>query len=330
DKNGAGLDIPAFLLSHLSDDPVTYTNIARVLMMLDKDQDPRNGITISAAIQDAHFQKIDWTTTDLENAAAPMVAEATSLDGTPHRLPTAAEAAAHLYSTWLCATAGLYDGSTSGQFGTETNSDGKPKFSGGHFGLIVTSDNRVFASIEFNSDNALDLRRFVVEGSADAATRSATASTMQPSPMSATFKWDDAGGVTGQWQTPEGFSGGTSATRTGVPNKAAWRFVTYPFPWQGATGGDFVSGFQLDIDTAGTVSGTWGFLETMDNIWQWHGNANADGSLSALVGTPDHFQWKIDGVLDRQAATATGTVRNFDGSVAKTFDVGAPLIGCRL
>lgn len=114
----ATLVIPPSLVPSgvLSD--VRTLNIARFLLMLDSDGEPENGITISNPVRQlaASWAQVDFSTTDLDAELAAIVSDAASVDGTPHALPTATDALAHLGETASCAYAGAFSGPFSGDY----------------------------------------------------------------------------------------------------------------------------------------------------------------------------------------------------------------------
>jgi Putative Ig domain len=87
-------------------------NLARFLMMLDRDGDPLNGIQISAAVTAAaaNWPAVDFTTTDLPSELAGIIAQVDSIDGVTHSLPDAAAAQAHLQAALACAYSGGFVG----------------------------------------------------------------------------------------------------------------------------------------------------------------------------------------------------------------------------
>ena len=93
-------------------------NIARFIQMLDMDGDPNNGIEISALVRQAadNWAQVDFLTADLDTDLVTIIADAASVDGTPHALPTEQQALAHLDETLDCAYAGAYAGTHSGTY----------------------------------------------------------------------------------------------------------------------------------------------------------------------------------------------------------------------
>lgn len=91
-------------------------NIARFIQMLDKDGDPDNGIEISDLVRQAadNWAQVDFLTANLDADLVTIIADAASVDGTPHSLPTEQQALAHLDETLECAYAGAYAGTHSG------------------------------------------------------------------------------------------------------------------------------------------------------------------------------------------------------------------------
>jgi hypothetical protein len=88
-------------------------NIARFLLMLDKDNTPTNGIEISRKVQE---RAKAWGAINFKSAVFPseavytMITNASVEDGVTHSLPTDEVATTHLRTTLLCANAGAYVG----------------------------------------------------------------------------------------------------------------------------------------------------------------------------------------------------------------------------
>ena len=92
-------------------------NIARFLMMLDADNNPSNGISISNKVTK---KAKEWLPINFDSSSFPSQAvigylvESSVEDNAVHKLPTADEATKHLRTTLLCANTGSFIGSYSG------------------------------------------------------------------------------------------------------------------------------------------------------------------------------------------------------------------------
>lgn len=98
-------------LSHIE-----VVNRVRLLMMLDEDNIPSNGIVISSKVQSkaTEWGAVDFAAVDFLNEVNTIQLEATAEDGKAHLLPSAIDAIAHLKTTMLCSYAGAFVGDYSG------------------------------------------------------------------------------------------------------------------------------------------------------------------------------------------------------------------------
>jgi hypothetical protein len=108
---------PVDLLANGSGNSPYVLNVVRLLSMLDQDGDSTNGIQISAAVTSAaaHWAQVDFNTTDLPAAVAPLIALAMAADGGTHVLPDAAAAKSSLASNYYCTYSGGFVGTYQGE-----------------------------------------------------------------------------------------------------------------------------------------------------------------------------------------------------------------------
>lgn len=97
-------------------DAEAVLNRVRLLMMLDRDGDPGNGLTISATVQAAAagWGGVDFASAGFDGALAGVIADVAAADGRTPVLPDPAAARAHLEDTVHCTTSGVYVGTYSG------------------------------------------------------------------------------------------------------------------------------------------------------------------------------------------------------------------------
>lgn len=143
-------------------------NIVRFLMMLDENEDPTDGISISQSVRDVatNWTQVDFATNDLANELVMIISDVSSVDNRTAPLPSASAASDHLTSTAHCVMSGYFVGS----------------YSGDRAGTIVVIVNpatgRVFARIpgspvDYETDDPIsvdDTRTFVADandGSSD-------------------------------------------------------------------------------------------------------------------------------------------------------------------
>jgi hypothetical protein len=91
-------------------------NRVRLLMMLDEDNTPSNGIVISPKVQvkAKGWSAVDFSATDFLNEVNAIQLEATAEDGVAHTLPSSGDAIAHFKTTLLCSSAGVFVGDYTG------------------------------------------------------------------------------------------------------------------------------------------------------------------------------------------------------------------------
>jgi hypothetical protein len=129
---------PVDLVTHGTGASKRVLNVERFLMMLDQDNNPNNGIQISAAVTAAAagWAPVDFDTADLPTTLAPLIQQASAADGVSHVLSDAATAQAHLRSAFFCTRSGGYQGTygtesapgTRGDFSVDVAPDGSMQF----------------------------------------------------------------------------------------------------------------------------------------------------------------------------------------------------------
>ena len=74
---------PVDLVTGGSADDTEVRNIVRFLLMLDQNEDPSDGISISQPVRDlaANWPQIEFTASDLDNELVNIIAEVASADG---------------------------------------------------------------------------------------------------------------------------------------------------------------------------------------------------------------------------------------------------------
>ncbi|MBX5461864.1 MAG: putative Ig domain-containing protein [Steroidobacteraceae bacterium] len=93
---GGSVITPLDLVPFGSSTTLTVQNIVRFLLLMDSDNDPANGISISEGLRSRarNWPAVSFSTTDLEAALASIIPD-TSVDGAVRALPSAADAQAH-------------------------------------------------------------------------------------------------------------------------------------------------------------------------------------------------------------------------------------------
>jgi hypothetical protein len=91
-------------------------NIARLLLMLDGDQYPATGITISTGLRDIadNWAPVDFGAADFAAELVRIIADIASIEGrTVAAPPTTADAFSHLDASLACAYSGAFRGTFS-------------------------------------------------------------------------------------------------------------------------------------------------------------------------------------------------------------------------
>jgi len=233
--NGKSIVTPVDLVSGGSSSSVEVQNIVRLLIMLDDDGDPSNGINISPSVLAAasNWSQVDFSSTDLSVELTSIISDAASADGGTHTLPSASAAQAHLESTLLCSYSGAYKGTFSGS-------------DRGTFGILVdsSSGNAIGVAYSIPSDQYIGL-----SGTAPISYDQNVAFVSGNTTTGATFsgQFTSVNGVSGSWQnSPD--SGSFSGSRIGGVTDAAYRFTG------NYTGNDFGL-FSFDVNGSNNVTG---------------------------------------------------------------------------
>lgn len=249
---GKSVVTPIDLVSEGSSDSVEVQNIVRLLMMLDEDDDPSNGITISPAILNMadDWTQVDFSTSDLPSELVSIISDTVSSGGM-HRLPSLDEAKAHLEDTLLCSYAGAYKGTFSGddngRFGILIDVS-----SGGVKGVAYSVPGDQFIGLSGQAPITYDQNVSFVSGN---TTSGATF----------TGNFTSVNGVAGSWENSLFSTVGTfSGERIGGVVDAKYRFTgNYTGDNQGLLSFDINNSnsltgvaYNIGFDTLLTVSGT--------------------------------------------------------------------------
>jgi len=243
DVAGASLVTPVSMVSGATDETnPTVSNIARFLQSLDDDQDPSNGISISAdVITAAAGQVLDFTSAAFDTNADALVRTLrnTAYGDMTNGLVSSASAEQHLRGTLLGELAGAYTGTYTevpvGDRGT----------------WVFTADE--FGNITGCGESTVYLETFSIAGtvSSSGATEVVAGSTSNGATFSGSINLN--GSVSGNWSnTIDGSSGtysGSLATGN-VPNCSTSSNPSTP-PTAGNLGGLVISG--TDTAVIGTL-----------------------------------------------------------------------------
>ena len=114
--NPKALMTPVDLVANGTGTSTYVVNVARFLMLLERDGDPTNGIEISPAVTAAAagWSQVDFNSGDLSTVLASIIAEVNLADAAVHTLPDAATAQAHLRDAFYCVSSGVFAGAYTG------------------------------------------------------------------------------------------------------------------------------------------------------------------------------------------------------------------------
>jgi len=295
-SNGKSIVTPVDLVSGGSSSSVEVQNIVRLLMMLDDDGDPSNGINISSSVLTIaeNWPQIDFSAADLSAELTSIISDAASADGGTHTLPDANVAQAHLESTLLCSYAGAYKGAFSGD-------------DNGNFGFLIDASNGNVMGVAYSIpfDQYIDLSgRTPISYDQNVAFVSGNTTT------GATFsgQFTSVNGVSGSWQnSPD--SGSFSGSRIGGATDAAYRFTG------NYIGNDFGL-FSFDVNGSNNVTGV-AYSVAGDELFTVSGTVSgttltataSDGT--AIAGTLNTATGGLSGTWNDSAEGLSGT---FSGS----------------
>lgn len=279
-------------------------NVVRLLMMLDADGNPDNGIQLSAEVQ---TQAENWSTLDFsleplqfesELQLQTIITDAQTADGGSHLLPSETEAEAHLTKSLYCAYSGAFTGTYSGK-------------DSGSWGMIVKTDGYI-AGVGYSSFFATS---FTLEGSSILSLDGNRAFTSGSSAVGADFSgsltsYDD---VSGEWQNAYYVeSGPFTGTRLTLSAGSAKYRASGLFE-----GGD-LGLFAMEIATDGTVSG-YAYSVAGDVLYPITGSydeANGNMSATASDGTTTVT---ITGYFDPTTESFSGSWENSADALSGTF-----------
>ncbi len=284
---------------------LSVQNRVRLLMMLDADNNPDNGITISSSVQAAasmwptlNFNQSD---TSFDTAVAPILTSVNTADSRVAVLPSAATARTHVNATLRCTRSGgfrgTYGGSDRGPISLMV--DAETGYVLGYFSSAFTPGsppNTISAAATVSFDQT---GSFSIPGSA----------TSNSTSFSGTFSSPDA--ISGAWNLAAN-NGTFSLDRIGGLPNASHRFT-------GIASGSGSVIFTFDVSISGGVTGV--VYDATNNS-----QATLSGTVSGTTLTGQATDGTIiNGALNTSNGTLTGTW-NKPPSYSGTF-TGS---GCKL
>lgn len=280
-------------------------NVVRLLMMLDEDGNPDNGIQLSAAVQTQaeNWSELDFSLDALQFESAlqlqTIITDAQTADGGSHLLPSETEAGDHLTKSLYCAYSGAFTGTYSGK-------------DSGSWGMIVNTNGNITGA----GYSSFFATSFTLEGSSTLSLDGNRAFTSGSAVVGADFSGSltSYDKVSGEWQNAYyAESGPFAGTRLTLSAGSAKYRASGLFD-----GGD-LGLFAMEIATDGTVSG-YAYSVAGDALYPITGSydeANGNMSATASDGTTTVT---ITGYFDPTTESFTGSWENSADALSGTFD----------
>lgn len=306
---GQAVITPVDLVSNGTTSHQAVQNMVRLLMVLDSDGNPDNGIKIAPAVQAAAanwsavtFDQATNTFAGDSNVVSIVAAANVANGGTSYSLQTATTAQSHLEATLRCARSGGFKGTYSG-------SDHGP------VGVMVDATTGVVTGY-FNSAVTPSYPPGTISGStATTLNQSGSFSVVSGgASFGTTFDghYDSPNVLVGSWAQGTG-SGTFAMNRIGGQANAAYRFT-------GKFLGTGYGLFTFDVDTIGGVNGV-AYDVTSDALLTLSGNVTG----TMLTGTASNGT-QITGTLNTSTGALSGSWTNTALGASGTYSGG----GCKL
>ena len=304
ETEGKSLITPVDLVEQGSSSSGPVVNTARLLISLDQDADPSNGITIS---QDIQMRAQDWTLDinsddfdqQLESIKPDLEEEYESFS----IFPDETTARNHLEATFRCSYAGayvgIYDGTDEGNFGILVSA------ADGHVsGLAYSTVSDQFIELMGQTPISYDQMVAFTSGSTSEGTRF-------------NGQFTSVNEVEGAWGYPPDptIGGDVSGERIGGDQYAVYRATG---TWQ-TDSFDEYGVFTFDVNDSGKITG-FAYNIAYDI------SGNLDGSLSGTnISATTSDGTRVTGTLDRETGVLRGRFDDLAG-FSGTFEGS----GCQL
>jgi len=352
----------------LSSDPVVRANIKAVLLMMDADGNPANGIQIPTAVVNATFgSTVNWNSTDPTTDFAPLLAQVRSLDpsGTHNWPASAAAVNSHFDPRWTCAMVSSYTTTMSGP--TFTNTDGFTQTFQATLAWAVMPTGATgklqFSSMPYAFGGEFRFTTAPVQPGPtptiaatadqypDAGEFAPLVSPQLSPPLSLTASIDGVGNVTGTW-AGGGYTGAAvnqysmdarlemsnnngNKTQAQPFTTAKYSFLLYPIYLTYNTT-VVVKAFHLQIDAVGNI---WAYLsDSTDSsavgtpIMTKMGDGNTINIANKSNSTHSYnggYEWQLIGTFDQNTTTISGTL-SFDNGSSLLFTAPTAMPGCSM
>ncbi|MEW8027087.1 MAG: hypothetical protein AB2792_10125 [Candidatus Thiodiazotropha sp.] len=312
---GKSVITPIDLVSGGNSSSTEVLNLVRFLLMLDRDGDPTNGITISPAVQAIaeNWSAVDFTTGSLSSELVSIISDATSADGTSHTLPNATTARSHLESTLLCVRAGAY----SGTFGGDDS---------GPFGVLVDASNGLLSGFAYSAFDGLLILSGSTAVSFDQNATFISGDVSSGATFSGQFNSPDT--LSGNWNLSSTAESGTfSGSRIGGAANAAYRF-TGSFTSNASSPVSSNGLFTFDIDNSDNITGiahtVYASDGTQNETVPFSGSVTGT-SLLAQIMDGNVVDATISGTLNKSTGTLSGSWSDTDGNTGTYSGRGCKL-----
>lgn len=241
------------LVANGSADSVELQNIVAFFMLLDEDQNPSNGFTLSSALltflENNDWMPISFTASDFANqtALATIIADLSSIEGDVRALPSSSEASSVVQLGYWCSASGLYagtyDGGDEGTFVVAIDSA-----NGNVGGWVYSELDQATLLIDFLSGSPLtvDLNSGFIAGNVSTASYSGSLTNFNE--------------LEGTWSNPQfSINGDFEGVRVIAPENEAFRFSILYFN-DAAGGNPFAAPanyglIQVNVDSNNNVNG---------------------------------------------------------------------------
>lgn len=243
---------PVDLVAAGSIDLAEVQNIARFLLMLDENDDPTDGISISTNVRQAaaNWAQVDFTAADFDNEVVTIVSDVASVDSRAASLSGAAAARDHLAQSVHCVMSGFFRG----------------RFTGARTDIIVLVMNPATGVIAAFHSGAPSNYESTEAVSVDQA-RTFTAPSLSGDGNQLEGQFDSYDRISGVYSI-NGSSGNFTAERRLPDPTATYRFSGRYY--RNDTGTTLSGPLVLNVDAQGTVR-VEGYDVALDNTFSANG-----------------------------------------------------------
>ena len=256
----------------------TVANITRFLLMLDQDEDPIDGITISDPVQTAagNWAQPDFSSATFDNDIVTIVSDVASMDDRAAALPTTQVAQAHLQSTERCLMSGLFSGQMTGPISGDIYILVYP-----NTGTIKASYPGTLVNYESGAPTAIDRQRSFRLPNANNPNDNFEGS------------FDSYNQLSGIW-TVGNDNGTFTVTREMADRDAKFR---YTGEWYTGVVRNQLQGLQVfNVDANGEFQGTG--PQVVGNRYATNGTISGDSIVMTFPGSPTRLTGTVDSDLN--------------------------------